>query len=141
MTCLDHGESGIGHREGTTREGGRAMAFTTPDFNVTFDGWTAGHTPAVDPPDTVGNPCQLYVNSRIPVDQTPGNPDLWVPIIFLRIPLLGYRPVRGDILEVRPPSADYYKARWVQNCHVGFPNEYVIAVVEQCNSAGTTPRP
>ena len=117
------------------------MAFTLPLFNVTFDAWTAGHTPVANVPDSTANPCQLYVNPRTPVDQIESLPGYYTPTIFLRIPLLGYRPVLADIVEVRPPSGDYYKARWVQNIHVGFPNEYVLAAVEQCDAAGATPRP
>jgi len=117
------------------------MAFSLPLFNVSFDAWTGGHVPAVDAPDSVDNPCQLYLNAKFPADQADGDPAFYTPTIFLRIPLLGYRPIRGDIVQVRPPTVDYYKVRWIQNVHIGFPNEYIAAAVEQCNAVGATPRP
>jgi len=117
------------------------MAFSLPVFNLNGEAWTGGHTPATDPSDALIAMCQLYMNSRIPVDIQASSPSFWTPTIFLRLPLGDYNPVVGDIIEVIVGSLDYYKVRWVQVTHLGFPNAYRTAVVEQCDAAGTTPRP
>jgi len=117
------------------------MAFTLPIFNLAADVWTAGHTPAADPPDVLALPTQLYLTSRGLLDITPGSVNLWVPPVFLRVPIGIYTPVRGDIAEVVPGSADFYKVRWTQSTHRGFPNEYLSVLVEQCDATGATPRP
>jgi len=117
------------------------VPFTLPIFNLLTNYWTAGHTPAADPPDIVDVPSQLYVFSRLGVDQVAASPTLYTPPIMIRQPLGAYLAVVGDIAEAVPGSADYYKVRWVQVFHLGFPNQYLGVLVEQCNSAGATPRP
>jgi hypothetical protein len=116
------------------------MAFTLPTFNLMISVWNSPHTPAADPPDQVDIPCQVYAPSRGYLDITPSSFDLWVPPIYLRLPLGVYVPVKTDIAAVQPGLTDCYKVRWVQNAHIGFPNEYQMALVEQCTTAGTTPR-
>ena len=117
------------------------MPFSLPVFNLVADFWTGGHTPAADPPDTVGVPCQLYLTSRPSTDQVASTPTLYTLPIIIRMPLGIYTPAKGDITEVAPGSADYYLVRWVQVIHLGFPNAYLTALVEQCDAAGGTPRP
>lgn len=118
------------------------MAYSLPDFNLLCNRWASPHTPAADPPDDVGLSCQVYFSSRSYLDIQPGQPDLWVPPIFLRLSVAeGLGSAVGDIYGVDPGRADYYKVRWVQKTHAGFPNEYVSILVEQCDDVGTTPRP
>lgn len=117
------------------------MAFTLPNFNLLADRWVSPNTPAAGAPDFLAIPCQLYVNSRGLLDITPGDFTAWVPPIYIRLQVGAIPPVKDDIYEVIPGSADYYKVRWTQSIHKGFPNEYIVVLVEQCDAAGTTPRP
>lgn len=117
------------------------MTVALPAFNLLYDFWTAGHTPNTSPPDVAAVPAQCYFNSRSFVDVTPGAASIWVPSIFVRIPLGIYLPVVGDICGQVIPPADYYKVRLIQYTHRGFPNEYISLLVEQCDGNGTTPRP
>lgn len=116
------------------------MAFFLPNFNLNVSFWILGHTPSADPPDEVDIPCQIYLNTRGLLDITPGGPGDWVPPIYLRIPLGVFIPSLGNIAAVQPGLTDCYKIRWVQNAHIGFANEYQIALAEQCTDAGVTPR-
>ena len=116
------------------------MPFTLPNFNLLYDHWPAGTTPDTDPPDSTDNPCQVYVHSRADIDQTPGDNTAWQLPIYLRIPLRTVAMGVGDIVQVSYLPFDYYLVRWVQNIHMNFPNEYIVVLVEQCTSAGVTPR-
>jgi hypothetical protein len=117
------------------------MAFFAPNFNLLANYWDAGHTPAVDPADLIAVPCQLYVASRGILDITPGNPGFWVPAIYFRTAHGSPPPQVGGIVGLSPGMTDFYKIRWVQNVHIGFANEYVQSLCEQCDANGTTPRP
>jgi len=44
--------------------------------------------------------------------------------------------VSGQVFEVPAESGRYYRARFKERMHQGFPNEYLIVVVVQCNNAG-----
>lgn len=116
------------------------MAFFLPSFNLLLSFWNAPNTPAGGPPDQVDVPAQIYLSTRALLDITPGSPTLWVPPLYLRIPLGAYIPLETDIAAVQPGLTDCYKVRWVQNTHIGFPNEYQVALVEQCTTSGVTPR-
>lgn len=121
-------------------------AYTQPDFNVQFSVWQFGHTPAVDPLDFQ---CfgQLYLSSKGLLDITPNNPDDWVPPIYMRINppdlALFNLPCVGSIVGVFDTFAFewYYKLRWWERIHAGFPNEYIAFIAEQCSSAGVCPDP
>lgn len=117
------------------------MAFFLPNFNLLLSFWDSPNTPVGGPPDHVDQPVQVYVSSRGLLDITPGNPSDWIPPIFLRVPLGSHRPTPGDIGGIQPALTDFYKVRWVQNIHMGFANEYINILVEQCDGSGTTPRP
>jgi len=114
--------------------------FRLPVFNLRMSVWTGGHTPSADPADATDIPCQLYVLSKLATEMRPSFPDLYNPPIMIREQLGVYSPVVGDIFEVATGDADYYKARWVQVFHKGFPNAYIGVLVEQCQADGTTPR-
>ncbi len=116
------------------------MAVSLPNFNLTFDLWVAPGTPAGGPPDFTNRPCQLYVRSKADIDQTPGSPTFWYPPIYLRLPVGTVLPLPGDIVQVHHLALDYYKVSWSQNIHMGFPNEYVMALVRQCTDSGVEPR-
>jgi len=44
--------------------------------------------------------------------------------------------VSGQVFEVVGGSGRYYRARWKDRVHYGFPNEYLVAIVVQCNEDG-----
>lgn len=116
------------------------MAFSLPNFNLLADKWNAGHTPAGDPADYTDLPCQVYVHTKADIDQAQGDASSWTPPIYFRMPNLSPVFDRDAILTETTVGTGYYKVRWIQTVHVGFTNQYLVVLVEQCNSDGTTPR-
>lgn len=114
------------------------MPYTVPQFNVFTLRWDNGHTPAADPPDSAGD-AQFYVNSRIPgaTDQIP--PTGFRQTLSFRWPAgdLAAMP-QGTIYEMALAMPGFY---WIVTSsypiHVGFPNEYLVAVVCPCDNTGT----
>lgn len=104
------------------------MAFTLPNFNVSCFIW---HPPNASPavPD-VNVECQLYFTSRGQFDLVPGDPASYVPPIYLRVPP-GTDLRSGDQVECLPGTGWFYTVRWVERVHLGFPNEYLVGIVEQ----------
>jgi hypothetical protein len=117
------------------------MSFTLPQFNVSYDGWNYPNTPSGGGPDFSGIPCQFYVPSRGIFDVTPDTQSEWVPPIYIRVPVTSYAAFKAVwIFGVDDGHGiQYYKARWKEVMHLGFPNQYWIAVVEQCDNAGVVP--
>lgn len=116
------------------------MAFTKPIFNLLCDIWNVPHVPSMDPADSVDVPCQVYVHSRADIDQLQTSSDQWVPPIYIRAATAAPIFQRGQIILPHDFGADYYKVRWIQLVHMGFTNQYLAVLVEQCNADGTTPR-
>ena len=120
------------------------MSFTPPVFNVSADFWTPPNDPATGGPDASGN-AQLYINSRGLLDLYPGDPDSWIPPIWLRRSFTDQDSVYalgvGYIIEIPglTTQALYYKVRWWDFVHLGFPNAYAVFLCEQCMDDGTTP--
>lgn len=113
------------------------MAYTPPVFNVLADVWFAGHTPADHPPDEENQVCQLYVISRPSIDVQPDAIELWTPPILIRLPVgSGAAWEAGQIWEVQAESGFYYRSRWKERVHFGFPNAYYVVLVDQCDSHG-----
>ena len=118
-----------------------ARIFRPPTFNMLALVWLEGQDAAVDEPDYVDILMQVYVHSRADIDVTPGQPERWVPPIYLRFPK-EYSLIRtGAIIQVSDRFGDYYKVRWAQAIHMGFPNEYWMTQCEQCDVDCNTPRP
>ena len=126
------------------------MAFTPPIFNVQADLWFGTNTPNAGLPDFENQECQFYITSRgqWPIDGA--NAELWSPPIYLRIPVASEFNWREfQICEVPPGTGRYYRVRWKDRVHLGFPNEYLLGVLHQCDGdgvwllrdvgAGTTP--
>jgi hypothetical protein len=117
------------------------MPYTLPVFNRRYDFWTAAHNPLVDPPDAAAVPCQPYINSRSPlhVHLNPNPSDLWS--IILRLPLGVYTPHGRDVAaDVAVPGV-FWRVTWVYNIHIGFPNEYLVALVNRCDHSGNLEAP
>jgi len=113
------------------------MAYTLPVFNVPIDVWDAGHTPAVDDPDFENVNVQFYVYSRVSFDVMPCDLELYQPPIQIRMPASTSAIwVSGQIFEAPAESGRYYKARFKERVHMGFPNEYLVVYVAQCQSDG-----
>lgn len=113
------------------------MAYTPPNFNLTCDIWIAGNNPDEDPADFEGVACQLYLYSRGVWPIHPCELELYVPPIYLRFPVSVEAQWRaGQVFEVPVASGDYYRAKFKETMHSGFPNEYFVAVCVQCNGAG-----
>lgn len=111
-----------------------------PNFNLTMKVWKFPNTPAITSPDLTGIACQVYFNSRGLLDTTDGSSALWVPPIFIRVPLGVYTPNRGDVILAVGPVIEYYVVTWAQVTHKGFPNAYLTVMVSQCNDDRSSPR-
>jgi len=113
------------------------MAYTVPQMNLLCDVWNAGHVPDVDDPDSENVPCQLYLYSRGTFPVQPCELELYCPPIFLRLPIAENAVwVNGQVFEVPSESGNYYRARFKETMHRGFPNEYKVAFIVQCNGLG-----
>jgi len=110
-----------------------------PSFNILCDIWTVGKYPDVDAPTYVDVPCQLYVNSKGLLDIEPDDQWAWVPPIWVRMPLSHFTQWGVATIFSAPKGlSEFYKARWKNRMHAGFPNEYLVAVVEQCDGMGVS---
>lgn len=112
------------------------MAYTLPNFNLTFNLWLSPTAPDDSPPFATDIPCQVYVHAKADIDQIQGGSNDWVPPIYIRVPLNAKRPQVGDIIQIIYLGEDYYRVTWTQNIHMGFPNEYVMVLTKHCDAAG-----
>lgn len=114
------------------------MVLFLPTFNLVASVWNAGNSPSSGPADATDIPCQLYIDSRAGVDLQYGSPLAWTPPCWIRFPIAEVAAASsGIIYEVPQGSARYYKKRWVEVIHSGFPNEYWGCLVAQCTDTGT----
>lgn len=104
------------------------MSYTPPIFNIDCNIWHDG-VPITDPPD-IFTQCQLYVNSRVSLNVNETDDEEWVPPIFLRVPF-GTDVRRLDSVECVAGSGVWYHVRWVERVHLGFANQYVMALLSQ----------
>lgn len=113
------------------------MAYTPPQFNINVDVWSAGHVPSEDDPDFENVTSQFYVYSRVIFDVQPCELELYQPAMQIRMPIAAVVPwTDGQVFEVPSESGRYYRARFKDRLHLGFPNEYLIIFVVQCGSDG-----
>jgi len=113
------------------------VAFTVPVFNLFADVWNAGNTPAGGAPDFENVPVQLYISSRGTFDVQPCEMEQFTPPIWVRIPISEIAIwTSGQIWEVPAETGRYYRARFKDVMHYGFSNQYLFAIVVQCNSEG-----
>jgi len=112
------------------------MPVSLPNFNLTFDLWVATNPNDQPVPDFAGVPCQVYIHSRADIDQILNEFSNWLPPVYLRVPIGGPKPQKGDVVQVIHLALDYYRVLWTQNIHMGFPNEYVMCLVSQCGPDG-----
>ncbi len=111
--------------------------YTPPVFNVLADIWYADHVPASSPPDEENQQVQFYIYSRHGLNIEPGQQELWVPPIYIRLPAAANDIwVSAQIVECPAESGRYYRARWKDIYHLGFPNQYLVILVEQCDDEG-----
>lgn len=121
------------------------MAYQPPIFNLLANIWDC-QFPDDGDADWLGVPCQKYIRSRMSLDTLP--PDAgnwfrqWAPPIQLRFPRQHAAftdiPATWDhvITEVPAGSGQFYRTRWQEIQHQGFPNEYAIILADACDSQG-----
>jgi len=115
------------------------MSYTVPAFNLTADVWEYPDVPTSAVPVFEDVACQLYIASRGLLDITPGVPTEWVPPIQLRMPIAaGSAWIAAWVIECPVGSNRYYRLRWKERQHQGFANEYLLAIVEQCDEDGVS---
>jgi len=115
------------------------MSWNVPQWVSLCNLWSVGETPADDVPFETDLECQLYLPARGILDITPGEPLLWVPPIWFRLPLSARTSWEAySIVECPAGSGEYYRARFKQVAHLGFPNEYLSSVVDQCDENGVS---
>lgn len=105
-----------------------ALIYTLPVFNLVFDLWRLPNAPPA-PPDSSPDG-QFYFTPKGQYDVTPGTPAAFAPPIYLRVPL-GTDIQPGDVVEVPQLSGWLYDVRFTDRVHLGFPNEYFLAILEQ----------
>lgn len=121
------------------------MAYTLPQFNLTFDVWKPGNTPAGGPADYFGIAAQMYLMSRADADRDEAGNPAYVPAIIIRtdntIPVLQVGVVNKTIWYYQDSAGfkNYYLVRWYNIVHAGFSNEYWMLVCDQCDDNGITP--
>ena len=102
--------------------------YLPPVFSINCNIWHDG-TSTADPPDLF-TACQLYTNTRGLLDIQEDDDALWVPPVWLRLPF-GTNVQRLDTVECPAGSSRWYHVRWVEFAHLGFPNQYTIALMAQ----------
>lgn len=113
------------------------MAYTVPIFNLLGDVWYAGKVPSADAPDVENIELQKYIYSRAVYDVQPCEVEQFTPPIFLRMSIDDSEAWElGQVFEVPAESGMYYRARFKEIMHQGFPNQYRVVVVVQCNDEG-----
>lgn len=107
------------------------MPYQLPVFNVSVNIWRGPQTPPpIGDPDLVpvGN---LALGKRVTLEYPTGT-----PVMYLLLPAnTDIRSnVRGgspDFVEAPAGSGRYYNVLWVDNAGTGFPNEHVVAILQQ----------
>lgn len=113
------------------------MAVSLPTFNLQANFWYVFQTPAGDPPAVTDLDVQKYILSKFSLEITPGSFYQWTPPIVLRMRIEDWTTwAEFAICEVPAASGSYYLARFKEVVHQGFPNEYLMAIIEQCNAEG-----
>lgn len=107
------------------------MAYTLPNFNLLCSWWASGLDPVTvpDPPSQIDLPCQMYVNPKQSVDGVGGN-----IVVLIRAPT-GVPRWQNDVLfECPQGSGVWFTASGVGMVHMGFVNEYRVAVCYPSNN-------
>lgn len=104
------------------------MAYTVPVFNISVKAWRLPNAPPAAATSTFN--AQLYITPRPNFDVFPATNTTYQPPIFLRCDKAqDIKP--GDVIEAAAGDGWYYRVRWVDRMHRGFPNEYKAALLEQ----------
>ena len=107
------------------------MPFTLPDFNCVLDSWRETAAPFVFVRVLVGQPSQLYVNSRVTWFLYPSaTADDNTPFSYVRVPK-GVDVREGDVLELESGTNHWYFVWETERVHLNFPNEYYVAYCVQ----------
>jgi len=121
------------------------MAYSAPQFNLLASIWDC-QFPVDGFPDWEEVPCQKYIRSRMSLDTL--LPDAagwfrqWSPPIQLRFPRdhIAFSGIPSSwshvVFEVPAGSGQFYRTRWQEVQHQGFPNEYAIILVDPCDENG-----
>lgn len=113
------------------------MAYTPPQFNVFADVWYAPHVPANDEPDVENQACQFYVTPKGQYFLDPPPFSFFPPPIYLRMPFADSTVWASlFICEVPPESGRFFRAVWKELVHLGFPNQYRLVILFQCDDFG-----
>jgi len=116
---------------------GAAMPAYLPTFNLLSDMWDSPNTPAANLPDSTNVPMQLYVPSKGLIDVQPDYIPWYVPPVYLRMLSVDAAAWASSwIIECPKASGRWYRARWKEVIHSGFPNEYLAILVHQCDNVG-----
>jgi hypothetical protein len=125
------------------------MSFTLPNFNITFNVWYPANTPNAAAADTA-TAGQFYIWSKGGFGKVDTGFTRGFPNLFIRIPIGFVKAIEGagqTLVNAIFGTADpivvnsYYRCIFWDTIHKGFPNEYGVCQVEQCDGAGTSPDP
>jgi len=109
--------------------------WTLPDFNETAYVWQSPNVPALDPVDFTID-CQLYVHTKLSVSEdTFGGLGSFIQA-FIRCPYVSGQLGVDYVFEVPQAYGRYLRAMYGYRVHLGFPNEYLLISVYQCDGNG-----
>jgi hypothetical protein len=113
------------------------MAFTPPVFNLLADVWFCGNTPFDGDPDVENQAVQLYLPSRVVVANDRPTDQYFVSAIQIRLPFENVVNWQSAfIYECPAESGRYFLACFKEYQHLGFPNQYLLTGVLQCDDTG-----
>lgn len=125
------------------------MSYRLPNFNLLCNIWLCNNVPSGGGADESFVPVQKYILSR-PGTEIAMNSGSganwwlsWPPPIVLRFARDGVysggrQTWQGSFFEVPMGSGQYYRTFWHEVQHEGFPNEYAMVIVSQCDENGAT---
>jgi len=121
------------------------MAATPPVFNLFTGAWNFPNLPSSSLPDYSGFQVQLYVESRAGgLDIQYSDSTLYVPSIIVRFPkwdgiLIPDDPDNIWVWQFDNDAVNagrFYRTFFKETMHKGFPNEYRMHMVAQCDDFG-----
>lgn len=126
------------------------MPYVPPTYNLSATFWGAGHIPSTHAPDGI-IAFQHYLQPRLTGMWEPAFDNVVEPPIQFRIEPATYLVLRANSHSVIAPNAIvktilgwtdangltwYYRVKWWEWMHPGFPNAYIVMDVSQCGDGG-----
>jgi len=125
-----------GRRPTIEREDKDVRIYRLPNFNLIGRAWVAGRLPADGGADEEDLPCQIYCDPRHNTQSVGTSSREYLPGLWIRYPIEYLSIGELNVWEVPQDQGRFYKVIHVHIQHEGFPNEYLAALVVQCDENG-----